>query len=72
MQGASRVPEHMAMFAELRQLIHTGRTGDSVAMLDQQLDEAFEGIVANYADQPRLHKFLAYFRNRYMQRKGAP
>ena len=50
MQGASKVPEHMGMFAELRQLIHTGRTGDSVAMLDQQLDEAFEGFVTNYAD----------------------
>ena len=70
MQGASRVPEHMAMFAELRQLIHTGRTGDSVAMLDQQLDEAFEGIVANYADQATFKAFFAYFRKHYMQRKG--
>ena len=72
MQGASRVSERLGMFMALQQLIHNGRVGDSVAMLDQQLDEAFEVIVANYADQSSFHKFFAYFRKHYMQRKGAP
>ena len=72
MQGASRVLERLAMFMELQQLIHTGKVGDSVTMLDQQLDEAFEGILANYADQPSFHKLFAYVRKHYMQRKCAP
>ena len=57
--------ERLVMFIELQQLIHSGRVGDSVhvAMLDQQLGGAFEGIFANYVDQPSFLKFFAFFRN---------
>ena len=71
MQGASRVSQRLSMFMELQHLIHTGRIGDSVAVLDQQLNEAFEAIVANHADQPSFQRFFAYFRKQSMQRKGA-
>ena len=37
-------------------------------MLEQQLDEAFERIVAKYSGQPSFQPFLAYFRDNYMQR----
>lgn len=72
MQGVARVPARFDLFMELRQLIHTGRVGDSPLALEQQLDDAFESIVAKYSDQPTFQSYFTYFRKNYMHRKSTP
>ena len=65
MQG---VPARSELFRDLQKLIYTGRVGDSALVLEEQLHEAFETIVADYGSQPSFQPYLIYFRDNYMRR----
>ena len=58
------------MFMKLRQLIYVGRAGDSMLLLEQQLEEALECIAAKYGKQASSQPYLAYFKVKYMEHKS--